>query len=51
MITEGGEFVLCGEPIEKKKGSAIVFPSNFMFPHEVKKVISGDRYSVMAWIL
>ena len=48
---EGGEFVLCGEPIEKKTGSAIVFPSNFMFPHEVKKVISGDRYSVMTWIL
>ena len=48
---EGGEFVLCGEPVEKKKGSAIVFPSNFMFPHEVKKVISGDRYSVMTWIL
>ena len=48
---EGGEFVLCGEPLEKKKGSAVVFPSNFMFPHEVKKVISGDRYSVMTWIL
>tara|TARA_B100000780_G_scaffold218533_1_gene157653 strand:+ start:42 stop:605 length:564 start_codon:yes stop_codon:yes gene_type:complete len=48
---EGGEFVLCGESIEKKTGSAVVFPSNFMFSHEVKKIISGNRYSVMTWIL
>ena len=48
---EGGEFTLCGEPLDKKKGSAVVFPSNFMFPHEVKKVISGVRYSIMTWIL
>ena len=48
---EGGEFMLCGEPLEKKKGSAVVFPSNFMFPHEVKKVTSGVRYSIMTWIL
>ena len=48
---EGGEFVLCGQALEKKKGSAVVFPSNFMFPHEVMKVTSGIRYSVMTWIL
>ena len=48
---EGGEFILCGEPLEKKKGSAVVFPSNFMFPHEVQKVTSGNRYSIMTWIL
>ena len=48
---EGGEFVLCGEPLDKDKGSAVVFPSNFMFPHEVKKVTSGIRYSIMTWIL
>ena len=48
---EGGEFVLCGEPLEKKKGSAVVFPSNFMYPHEVKKVTKGTRYSVMTWII
>ena len=48
---EGGEFTLCGESLDKKKGSAVVFPSNFMFPHEVKKVISGIRYSIMTWIL
>jgi len=50
---EGGEIVLCDgvyEP-QKKQGSGIVFPSNFMFPHEVKKVIKGHRYSLMTWIL
>ena len=48
---EGGEFILCGQALEKKKGSAVVFPSNFMFPHEVMEVTSGNRYSVMTWIL
>ena len=48
---EGGEFKLCGEPLQKKKGSAVVFPSNFMFPHEVQEVLSGNRYSIMTWIL
>ena len=48
---DGGEFYLCGEPLEKKVGSAVVFPSNFMYPHEVKKVTNGKRYSVMTWIL
>ena len=49
---EGGEFVICGDKqIEKKQGSAIIFPSNFMYPHEVKKVTKGKRFSVMTWIM
>ena len=49
---EGGEFVLCGDKyIEKIQGSAVVFPSSFMFPHEVKEVTEGKRFSVMTWIL
>ena len=49
---EGGEFVLCGDKyIEKIQGSAVVFPSNFMYPHEVKEVTEGKRFSVMTWIL
>ena len=50
---EGGEIVFCdGEYIPKQtKGSGVVFPSNFMFSHEVKEVIKGDRYSLMTWIL
>ena len=30
---EGGEIVISGKKFETKAGSAIVFPSNFMFPH------------------
>ena len=49
---EGGDFVLCGDKyIEKIQGSAVVFPSNFMYPHEVKEVTEGKRFSVMTWIL
>ena len=49
---DGGDFVLCGDKyIEKIQGSAVVFPSNFMYPHEVKEVTEGKRFSVMTWIL
>ena len=47
----GGEFVLCNAHLKKEQGSAVVFPSNFMFPHQVKEVTKGKRYSVMVWIL
>mgnify|MGYP003113602271 FL=1 len=36
--------------IPKKKGSAIVFPSNFCFPHAVLPVSNGDRHSIVTWI-
>ena len=50
---EGGEIVFCdGDYIpEQTKASGVVFPSNFIFSHEVKKVIKGNRYSLMTWIL
>ena len=50
---EGGNFVICDGEFEKKpaQGSCVVFPSNFMYPHEVKEVTKGTRYSVMTWIL
>ncbi len=35
---------------ELKKGSIIIFPSAFMFPHEVTEVTSGVRYSIVSWI-
>ena len=36
--------------LEKKTGSAIVFPSNFCFPHAVLPVTKGDRHVVITWI-
>ena len=35
--------------IEKQKNRLIVWPSNFMYPHSVKPVTKGTRYSVVSW--
>ena len=48
---EGGEFVVAGEVYNPKKGSAIIFPSNFMYPHEVKPVTKGTRWSAITWLM
>jgi len=50
---EGGEFLMCDQQYKYKlsQGSVIVFPSNFMFDHEVAKVTKGDRYTCMTWIM
>ena len=47
---EGGELLLCGEKINTVTGSIVIFPSNFMYPHEVKTIISGTRYSFVTWV-
>ena len=48
---DGGNFCFFDEyVIEKKVGSAIVFPSNFMFPHAVLPVSNGDRHAIITWI-
>lgn len=47
---EGGEFIMFGDhEIKLPPGSVVVFPSNFVFPHEVKPVKSGVRYSYVSW--
>ena len=48
---EGGEFIVADKKYETKKGSAIIFPSNFMFPHEVKEVTKGERWSIVSWLM
>ena len=48
---EGGNFLIAENEYETAKGSAIVFPSNFMFPHAVKKVEKGTRYSIVTWLM
>jgi hypothetical protein len=35
--------------IKRKKNTMIVWPSNFLFPHSVKPVIKGERYSIVSW--
>lgn len=48
---EGGElkFLDGRHSIRLKKGSAIIFPSTFVFPHQIVPVKSGKRYSVVTW--
>jgi predicted 2-oxoglutarate/Fe(II)-dependent dioxygenase YbiX len=47
----GGEFVMWeDEVIELSAGDVLVFPANFMFPHEVRPVKSGIRYSYVSWV-
>ena len=48
---EGGEFAFFDRELifKLKKGSVIVFPSNFMYPHEIMPVTKGTRYSIVTW--
>jgi predicted 2-oxoglutarate/Fe(II)-dependent dioxygenase YbiX len=50
---EGGEFAFFGRQmmIRSGKGSAIIFPSNFMYPHEIMPVTKGTRYSIITWFV
>jgi len=51
----GGEFIfdfLDGQvQYPQNTGDAIIFPSNFMFPHQVKKITSGSRYALIGWVI
>ena len=48
----GGEFSFWGgeKIISPKKGSVVMFPSNFMYPHKILPVKDGTRYSIITWL-
>jgi predicted 2-oxoglutarate/Fe(II)-dependent dioxygenase YbiX len=50
---EGGEFAFFDRELKYKleKGDALMFPSNFMYPHEVMPVTKGTRYSIITWFV
>jgi len=50
---EGGEFAFFDGQLKYKlrKGSAIAFPSAYMFPHEIMPVTKGTRYSIITWFI
>ena len=50
---EGGEFAFFDRELKYKleKGDAIMFPSNFMYPHEIMPVTKGTRYSIVTWFV
>ena len=37
--------------VDVKPNRLIIWPSNFLYPHTVKPVTKGTRYSVVAWAL
>jgi hypothetical protein len=37
--------------VEVKPNRMIIWPSNFLYPHTVKPVTKGIRYSIVAWAL
>jgi len=47
---KGGEFIMFDDyEIKFKPGDVIIFPSIFMYPHLVKPVTEGVRYSFVSW--
>ena len=50
---DGGEWGFWNQKsvLKVKKGSVIMFPSNFMYPHEIMPVTKGTRYSIITWFI
>ena len=52
---KGGEFVFNipggHYTIPQNVGDAVIFPSNFMFPHQVNKVTKGTRFALIGWVI
>jgi len=47
---EGGELVFWGDyVIPNQKNTIHAFPSCFLYPHEIKPVIRGERYAAITW--
>ena len=46
---EGGEFLMNGKVVVLKQGDVLVFPSTFLYEHEVSYVTKGIRYSIVSW--
>jgi hypothetical protein len=53
---EGGELCFTNPSgseeymVETKANKIIIWPSNFLFPHSVKPVLKGTRYTIVAWV-
>ena len=48
---EGGKFMVATKKIKPKARSAVVFPSNFMYPHQADVVTKGTRWSIVSWLM
>ena len=48
---DGGQIWIANNVYQTTEDSAIVFPSNFMYPHEVLQITKGTRYSATCWLM
>lgn len=49
---EGGEFIMFDSmKINLRAGDILIFPSAFMYTHEVTTVTKGERWSYVSWIM
>jgi len=46
---EGGGFICGKKEVKLRRGDILLFPSNFMYPHGVKEVTKGIRFSFVSW--
>jgi len=47
----GGEFIMFEDKeYIIKKGEAIIFPSNFLYPHKVNLITKGNRFTYVSWV-
>lgn len=47
---EGGDFVFFDDyKVELKSGDVVMFPSCFLYPHQVTEITKGTRYSFVTW--
>ena len=48
---KGGKFIMFkNKEFKLKQGDLIIFPSNFLYPHEITEVTKGTRYSYVSWV-
>ena len=48
---EGADLILYEDKkIDAKKGNLLLFPSSFMYPHQVTPLTKGTRYSFVSWV-
>ena len=49
----GGNFSFFNNKIilPVKKNSVLMFPSNFMYPHQILPISDGTRYSIITWFV
>jgi len=53
---EGGDLIFTDQKekevkrLKLNKGSIVFFPSNFLYPHSIKPITKGTRYSIVAWL-